>query len=258
MNKRVVSFKRTTSEGTTKGQLSKAEVETSGIAESNAEGTTSASRRRASKLRRPPPKSYLTAQGKVCPTCGNCNGHPTTANSSGERPSESYTQPIPRRVVFPPVVRMSRRMTRYSGFDPRSSTYGFIHSTIDFADPTLPDLNFLDGLVVPPFEDMAKENERPTHTRSSSVPIFKRAFSSPKGTFLIFGSREPGLGLPRKSRKRVTGREEDEQGATVAEVQKDVAGDSGHSEDEPNRAVPENQPADDVEAALMFLSLIHI
>ncbi|KAG8845372.1 hypothetical protein FRB96_002530 [Tulasnella sp. 330] len=58
--------------------------------------------------------------------------------------STSSSKPATRRVGFSGNHRQSRRIT--PAFDPRSSTYRFIHSTINFTDPQLPDMNFLDGV----------------------------------------------------------------------------------------------------------------
>ncbi|KAG9004489.1 hypothetical protein FRB93_010266 [Tulasnella sp. JGI-2019a] len=94
---------------------------------------------------------------------GDSNARPGTpirvgsAISLGRSASTASSKPGSRRVGFAGNHRLSRRMT--PAFDPRSSTYRFIHSTINFADPQLPDLNFLDGVVFPSREDFEDENE---------------------------------------------------------------------------------------------------
>ncbi|KAG9004490.1 hypothetical protein FRB93_010267 [Tulasnella sp. JGI-2019a] len=66
-------------------------------------------------------------------------------------PVVAPSDPAPLEAVSPPRPIDSRSPYSYnfeSSFDPRSSTYQFIHSVIRFSEPVLPRLDFLDGLVL--------------------------------------------------------------------------------------------------------------
>ncbi|KAG8935632.1 hypothetical protein FRC00_010692, partial [Tulasnella sp. 408] len=75
-------------------------------------------------------------------------------SSSSLTAQVSSPPPPPAVVQVAPVQRArplrspNSTVSPFSGFDPRSSTYQFIHSAIDFSDPNMPDLNFLDGLNI--------------------------------------------------------------------------------------------------------------
>ncbi|KAG8914874.1 hypothetical protein FRC01_003880, partial [Tulasnella sp. 417] len=104
----------------------------------------------------PPSPSSTPAHPAIFPKRPNppiSHSSPNLLGSLPTAPVDTATQshkqaPREGRVTFPSTVRMSKRMTmsRFSGFDPRSSTYQFIRSAIRFSDPHLPDLKFLDGL----------------------------------------------------------------------------------------------------------------